>query len=167
MSVIEFVIEKFQEKNPSPRDIAAAAGFGNHFEMAAYMARNGYKWSMEENNYVKCEGIIDIPGFPESETVEYTNSMDEYAGTGEEAAWTRYKDVLDFLYKEHDTLKELLKIVREEKPVLGMQSDGKKRISFFISSRLFTRAKNFCESRSIELEDFLRTVIERHIERYC
>lgn len=53
---VSIVIQAFKEET-DPKMVAHELGFGSHKELAEYMTKKGYEWSVNEANYVRKLGL--------------------------------------------------------------------------------------------------------------
>jgi hypothetical protein len=63
------IINAFNE-GKDPKTVAIEFGFKSHKELAAYMAKKGYEWNVNEGNYVRKSGVIIDEDSADKETTK-------------------------------------------------------------------------------------------------
>jgi len=151
---ISMIINMFDNNDSDPMKVAKRAGFKDHREMASYMSARGYKWSYEQNNYVKLS----------VETASNINStIDEISSCAENTAsedndFSKYIPLLEFAMNNKDKIYEFLQSSFETIPRYVVPGINRTK-SFYMSDKLSNLVGEFSEKYNISQKEIIEAAL--------
>lgn len=156
----EIVINLFRT-NTNPKKVAKEAGFKDYLQMAEHMEKDGFKWSMEDDNYVKVES---------KESEESDNKQRTGPVMHEETILQlgKYLPLLELLKQRKKEIIELLDEAKEKEDIAGQAPatysvKGKANTKNIYMSRLMAnKLEEFSSLHNITQ----RQIVEAALVRY-